>query len=173
MSWAFLIPYAVSAAITGVSTYIQYSSAKKRGKKLEALAAEKLRLQKQRSNFEAEEKQNEINRQRRQQIARRRSIAVGQGQTVEMGLGSSANLADIAIESSAEGASQFLGKSLRSTLAMQQSEYDIATADRTPGLAEQITTGILGAGASVSGSVGSTALKERLTSGQDLFASGW
>jgi len=148
MGWLSLIPYAISAAISGVSTYIQYSSAKKRGKKLEALASEKLRLQKQRASFEAEEKQNEINRQRRHQIARRRSIAVGQGQTVEMGLGSSANLADRAITSSAEGASAFLGKSLSSTLAMQQSEYDIATFDRTPGLAEQIGVGLLGAGAS-------------------------
>jgi len=172
MSW--VVPFVVSAAITGLSTYIQYSSAKKRGKKLEALAAEKLRLQKQRASFEAEEKQNEINRQRRHQIARRRSIAVGQGQTVEIGLGSSANLADVATASSAEGASLFLGKSLSSTLAMQQSEYDIATFDRTPGLAEQIGIGILGAGTSVSGSIGSSALKERLTtSKKSLFAGGW
>jgi multidrug efflux pump subunit AcrA (membrane-fusion protein) len=159
MSWGFLIPYAISAAITGVSTYIQYSSAKKRGKKLEALAAEKLRLQKQRASFEAEEAQNKINRDRRQQIARRRSIAVGQGQTVEIGLGSSANLADTAIESSAKGASLFLGKSLSSTLAMQQSEFDIATADKTPGLAEQIGVGLLGAGAGVAGSIGSKSLE--------------
>jgi len=146
MNW--IVPFAISAAITGVSTYIQYSSAKKRQKKLEALAGEKLRLQQQRASFEAEEKQNEINRQRRHKIARRRSMAVGQGQTVEMGLGSSANLADRAITSSAKGASAFLGKSLSSTLAMQQSEFDIATFDKTPGLAEQIGVGLLGAGAS-------------------------
>ena len=159
MSW--LVPFAVSAAITAVSTYIQYSSAKKRQEKLEALAGEKLRLQKQRASFEAEEKQNEINRQRRHLIARRRSMAVGQGQTVEMGLGSSSNLADVAIESSAKGASLFLGKSLSSTLAMQQSEFDIATFDRTPGLAEQIGVGLLGAGPSAATSeAGQTAFSD-------------
>jgi multidrug efflux pump subunit AcrA (membrane-fusion protein) len=158
VSWSFLVPFVISAAITGISTYIEYSSAKERQKKLEALAGEKLRLQKQRASFEAEEKQNEINRQRRQQIARRRSIAVGQGQTVEMGLGSSANLADVATASSAKGASLFLGKSLSSTLAMQQSEFDIATADKTPGLAEQIGVGLLGAGAGVTGAIGTQAL---------------
>jgi hypothetical protein len=145
---SFLVPFAISAAITAVSTIIQISSSKKRQKKLEALAGEKLRLQKQRATFEAEEKQNEINRQRRRQIARRRSTAVGQGQTVEIGLGSSAELTDTAIESSAKGASAFLGKQLSSTLSLQQSEFDIATFDRTPGLAEQLLVGALGAGAS-------------------------
>jgi multidrug efflux pump subunit AcrA (membrane-fusion protein) len=160
MSWA--VPFAISAAISAASTLIQSHFAGKRQDKLEALAAERLRLQKQKATFESQEAQEKINRERRRATSVRRTIATAQGQTVEKGLGSSANLADIAIASSAAGASEFVGKQLRSTLALQQSEFDIATFDKTPGLVEQLGIGVLGAGAKIGESIGASELKTAL-----------
>jgi multidrug efflux pump subunit AcrA (membrane-fusion protein) len=171
MNWA--ISFAISAAISTASTLIQSHFAGKRQDKLEALAAERLRLQKQRADFESQEAQEKISRERRRATSVRRTIATAQGQTVEKGLGSSANLADIAIASSAAGASEFVGKQLRSTLALQQSEFDIATFDKTPGLVEQLGIGVLGAGAGVARGIGSSYLKDRLAdSTKGLWDSG-
>jgi hypothetical protein len=166
MNWA--VPFAISAAISVTSTLVKSHFAGKRQDKMEALAKERKRLLDQRSSIEAKEAQNTINRERRLKTAIRRSTAVGQGQAVEKGLGSSSNLADRAIASSAEGASTLLGQRLQSTLALSQSEYDIATFDSTPGMAEQIGLGILGAGSSVAGSIGTSALKTRLASSKSL-----
>jgi hypothetical protein len=170
MSWA--VSFAISAAISAASTLIQSYFAGERQDKLEALAAERLRLQKQRATFEAAEAKDKIGRERRLAIARRRSIAVGQGQTVETGLGSSSNLADTNIRSSAAGASLFLGKQLSSTLALQQSEFDISTFDETKSFTEQFLGGFLGAGAKVAGDLGSSYLKDRLAGELPLFAPG-
>jgi len=170
MSWA--VSFAISAAVNAASTLVQSYFSGKRQDKLEALASERLRLQKQRATFEADEARDKIRRERRLATAYRRSTAIGQGQTVETGLGSSSNLADTAIASSAAGASAFLGKQLSSTLALQQSEFDISTFDDTPGLAEQLGVGLLGAGGKVAGSIGSSYLADRLGGPKDLFAPG-
>ena len=53
MNWA--ISFAISAAVSAASTMIQSHFAGKRQDKLEALAAERLRLQKQKATFEAAE----------------------------------------------------------------------------------------------------------------------
>jgi hypothetical protein len=159
MSW--VVSFAISAAVSVASTMIQSHFAEKRQDQIEALAAEKLRLQQQKATFEAEEGQNVINRERRLATARRRSIATGQGQTVETGLGSSSNLADTAIASSATGATDYLGKHLSSSLALSQADFDIATFDNTPGMVEQLLSGSLGAIGSVASSIGTADLKNR------------
>jgi hypothetical protein len=159
MSWA--VSFAISAAVSVASTMIQSYFAGGRQDKLEALAAERLRLQKQKATFEAAEAGEKIRRERRRATAVRRTLATAQGQTVEKGLGSSANLADIAIASSAAGASEFLGKQLRSTLALQQSEFDIATFDATPGLAEQLFVGVGSGISGIASSIGTAEMKTR------------
>ena len=171
MSWA--VSFAISAAVSAASTLIQSHFAGKRQDKLEALAAERLRLQKQKATFEAAEAGEKIRRERRRATSVRRTLATAGGQTVEKGLGSSSNLADIAIASSAAGASAFVGEQLRSNLALQQSAFDIATFDDTPGLVEQLGIGVLGAGGKVAGEIGTAELKSRKpfsTAGRDLFA---
>jgi hypothetical protein len=171
MDWA--ISFAISAAVSAASTMIQSHFAGERQDKMEALASERLRLQKQKATFEADEARDKIRRERRLAMAYRRSTAMEQGQVTETGLGSSSNLADRAIASSAARASEFLGKQLSSTLALQQSEFDIATFDATPGLAEQLGVGLLGAGAGVAGSIGTsqltTALKTSAGGGKSIW----
>jgi hypothetical protein len=171
MDWA--VAFAISAAISAASTMIQSHFAGERQDKLEALAAERLRLQKQRATFEDAEARDKIRRERRLAMARRRSTAIAQGQTTETGLGSSSNLADTAIASSAAGASEFLRKQLSSTLALQQSEFDIATFDDTPGLVEQLGIGLLGAGGKEASSEGSRLVAKRRTGSQSLWTGGY
>jgi hypothetical protein len=164
---SFLVQFAITAAITAVSTIISARLASARADDLEKLAAEKLRLQQQSVKFEAMESQRKIDVQRRLYKSTRRYLATSQGQTVELGLGSSSNLADVATESSARGASELLSKRLQSSLSLQQADFDIATFDSTPGLAEQLVTGGLGAAAGVSGTTASAKLKKNLaTSGK-------
>jgi len=158
MYW--LIPFAISAVITGVSTAIKAASANERAEELRVLAADKLRLQQEKAKFEAVEAQNVINREKRRATSLSRAVRSSQGQTVERGRGSSGDLIETAIASSGKGASELLSKRLASTLALQQKDFDIATLDTSPGLAEQLFTGTLGAGAAVAGSVGTGMLKK-------------
>jgi len=148
MNW--LVFFAVSAAITAVSTIIQKRSADKRAARVQALNEERHRLQAKSIAIEKAEKQRLINVQTRKRISDRRSTAVLQGQTVEDFLTSS-NLQDRAITSSREGAVSLLEKRSSSYLALNQSALDLTIAQSaTPGLAEMLVTGILGTAAAAS-----------------------
>jgi VIT1/CCC1 family predicted Fe2+/Mn2+ transporter len=163
MTW--LIPYAVSAAITAVSMVIQKISADDRASQLEKLAGEKLRLQKERATIEKTESERKIAVQAR--ILRANLVntaAAARGLDVES-RETSANLGLQSITSGVKGASSLLDKRFQSLLALQQSDFDIATFDDTPGLAEQLITGALGGLAPIAQGVGETMFKTATAKG--------
>jgi len=160
MTW--LIPYAVSAAVTAVSMIIQKISADERASKLEKLAEEKLRLQRERATIEKTESERKIAVQAR--ILRANLVntaAAARGLDVES-RETSANLGLQAITSGVKGASSLLDKRFQSLLSLQQKEFDIATFDDTAGLAEQIITGALGAAAPVVSDIGKGMFKKQI-----------
>ena len=156
----FLQAFAFAFAIEAVSTVIKHKMAEDRREEVEKLNEQRLNLQKKSLAIEKAEKERLINMQRRKQTALRRNVAVTQGQDVET-RASSANLQDIAIASSAEGAQSLLEKRTGSTLALNINAYELNKAQSaTAGLAEQLFTSGLGAGSSVFSAVAAGKVSE-------------
>ena len=156
----FLKFFAIAFAIEAVSTVIKYKMAEDRREEVEKLNEQRLNLQRESLAIEKTEKERLISIQRRKQIATRRSTAAIQGQDVE-GRASSANLQDIAIESSAAGAESLLEKRTGSTLALNINAYELNKAQSaTAGLAEKLFTSGLDVSAGVFSDVAAIEFKE-------------
>jgi hypothetical protein len=166
---SFLIPFAISIAVTAVSVIIQNLAAEDRADKLEKLAAEKLRLQQDRAAIEKEESARKIKTQGRILTAKLVNRMWAGGTSAE-GTDTSANLARQSIISGVKGASTLLDKRFQSVLALQQSDFDIATFDSTPGLAEQLVTGALGAVGSTASTYAGVELEKKVTGNKSIWS---